>query len=661
MSSSSTTGFVTRVSVGVEETRTFNGTAGEIAVTNGDGLPGDPVIGLDGHPAALAGLTASAGKLPWFDSASTMATADFGASARALLADPAAQNVSFLQSGVGAVPRTLLDKGREVVSVLDYGVTGDGTTDDTVNFNKALTAAAGKILWVPDGVYRVAAGSTHTGHSGVITIFTGALIVPSNSHVILSPNAIIECIPTDLPNGSAFWIFEVENVIIEGGQVVGDRAAHTGVGGEGLTGTAIYGGSNILLRDTIYRDWWGDGVNINPNASNLPGQNVQLWRLTCDNNRRNGLSVICVINAYIYGCAFLNNNGTAPEAGVDVEPNPGQVCTNVKFVSCHAEGNAVYGFIAAPQSSTSKLTDVRDLSLIGCHAVNNPTGFLIAADGISSILGPTLIDCEARGSTGNGFHLRNSKHAKLTNCIAAENGGHGFYIVGDFAAFRLMCSASTGTFAYGETVTGGTSGATGTVVSWSGARRQLLLRAVTGTFVAETITGGTSGATATLIAAVPEPASFANSFIGCRAFENVANGFFVEGFSERHSFSSCAGYENANGFRLLSSYNQISACQAMYNTNSGISLGVTGGPASYGSVANCQIYANVGTGLQVAVGEKNLITDNMIRSMAVQGTGIAVQTTNGYNRFVSNDYSAAGRFTNLNSTDATTIFIDNFT
>lgn len=64
---------------------------------------------------------------------------------------------------------------------------------------------------------------------------------------------------------------------------------------------------------------------------------------------------------------------------------------------------------------------------------------------------------------------------------------------------KVVYSTLSGTFQVGETVTGGTSSATGVIVYDDTANTTLVLASVTGTFSAsETITGGTSSATATV-------------------------------------------------------------------------------------------------------------------------------------------------------------------
>lgn len=60
---------------------------------------------------------------------------------------------TFLQSGTGAVARTVQDKERDFVNVKDFGATGDGVTNDTSAIQAALTAS--KYVRIPAGRYIV--------------------------------------------------------------------------------------------------------------------------------------------------------------------------------------------------------------------------------------------------------------------------------------------------------------------------------------------------------------------------------------------------------------------------------------------------------------------------------------------------------------------------
>ena len=60
----------------------------------------------------------------------------------------------FIQSGVGALPRTAQDKMRDIVSVRDFGAVGDGVTDSAAAFVKA-SSAFGQVVHVPMGSYLV--------------------------------------------------------------------------------------------------------------------------------------------------------------------------------------------------------------------------------------------------------------------------------------------------------------------------------------------------------------------------------------------------------------------------------------------------------------------------------------------------------------------------
>lgn len=64
-----------------------------------------------------------------------------------------AARLSHLEAGIAAA----IAKGDHVVSVKDHGAIGNGVTDDTAAIATAYTAAAGKPLLFPAGVYKVTA------------------------------------------------------------------------------------------------------------------------------------------------------------------------------------------------------------------------------------------------------------------------------------------------------------------------------------------------------------------------------------------------------------------------------------------------------------------------------------------------------------------------
>lgn len=67
-----------------------------------------------------------------------------------------ADGVIYQPAGTGAVATTVQAKLRESISVMDFGATGDGTTDDTASIQAAIDATpTGGSLFIPVGTYLV--------------------------------------------------------------------------------------------------------------------------------------------------------------------------------------------------------------------------------------------------------------------------------------------------------------------------------------------------------------------------------------------------------------------------------------------------------------------------------------------------------------------------
>lgn len=128
----------------------------------------------------------------------------------------------FLQSGVGAAPRSLQSKVGEVVSVNDFGAKGDGITDDTAAVKAAITAAAGACVNFPNGTYNLASWNANGESYANVNLYgKGAVIRGPASGVatFLRPSGapVIEGLAFDS------WGYVLNKSTADGGTITGGR------------------------------------------------------------------------------------------------------------------------------------------------------------------------------------------------------------------------------------------------------------------------------------------------------------------------------------------------------------------------------------------------------------------------------------------------------
>lgn len=132
--------------------------------------------------------------------------------------------------------------------------------------------------------------------------------------------------------------------------------------------------SNIEIYGLKLMDSGGDGIII----SNYTGiayqrycENVLLKDLWCDNNYRQGISIISAQHLRVENCWFTNTIGTAPEAGVDIEPNNVfERLIDIVFDKCRFTGNTGGGVLIAPISIDSTTLPM-DVTFNNCYVANN--------------------------------------------------------------------------------------------------------------------------------------------------------------------------------------------------------------------------------------------------------------------------------------------------
>jgi hypothetical protein len=119
------------------------------AALGGAGDAGEAIVAPAGEDPAftLPAAATRANKFLQFDGSGNVTTTDV---------DVSAFN-EFIPDGDGAVARTVQSKLRDFVSVKDFGVVGDGTTDDRAAIQAALDGG-NKLVYFTAGDYRIVAG-----------------------------------------------------------------------------------------------------------------------------------------------------------------------------------------------------------------------------------------------------------------------------------------------------------------------------------------------------------------------------------------------------------------------------------------------------------------------------------------------------------------------
>lgn len=411
---------------------TYSDAAGTIPNTN-------PVI-LDARGEALifwngsykVTLQDSLGNVIWTVDGVQSVDVSINAALAVLTGPTGASNVGFTITSIGAAVRTLLTKGRDTISILDFaGIDNTGVTECSAAFQAALTATRiqgapvnqGKILHVNSGTYKISA----------------TLICGSTQGVFFEPGVTIDGSGLPNENASLFSAAGQTGIYFEGNGALlkGARAtANPSIEG-GSAAFFMYGTDDIDIRNFRIQDFATDGITITgDNTGSGPCTNVVIYNCVSKNNRRNALSIISAIGCIIFGGEYTTSNGSpsGPYVGIDIEPNQDCFMQGIVLIGVRTSGNLGGGISIVPGqlSTVGAASNVLDVQIIGGRSFNDGTvnttnkpGLLFGNGGnsVNIVYGQVKVDGFVvdspwdRGVTFVNWDADKCPRAILTDCI----------------------------------------------------------------------------------------------------------------------------------------------------------------------------------------------------------------------------------------------------
>ena len=173
------------------------------------------------------------------------------------------------------------------------------------------------------------------------------LMLRSNQEIDIAPGVVILAKRGEFKNlqDSLFTARDISNLTIRGYGATLRMWKHDYQNppykkGEWRMGIEVQGAKNVLIEGLRVEDTGGDGFYIDGGSSRLWSEDITIRDCVSENNHRQGISVISAVNLTVENCTFSDTNGTAPEAGIDLEPDaPNQRLENIVIRNSIFENN----------------------------------------------------------------------------------------------------------------------------------------------------------------------------------------------------------------------------------------------------------------------------------------------------------------------------------
>jgi hypothetical protein len=264
-----------------------------------------------------------------------------------------AEGLTALVSGIPFVYRSgEWRPSAGVVTPEIYGAVGDGVADDGPAFRAAEAAlyevGGGTIRCAKDRVY---AGGT-VGTAGIPSI----LPLRKNTTLYLNGSVLKTHETVTRALYSCVGLIRAVNCWVENGTLTGNRynpladlVEEAGLG-ISLNSAIACGGRNLLCNEH-----GGDGLyfGIASYDDNAPSVGCYFENIECDDNVRQGISIIALHSSDFVNVTLSNSAGGSLQTGLDIEPdNSNQTVVGVKFKNLVVKSCAEAGIVISTRANT---------------------------------------------------------------------------------------------------------------------------------------------------------------------------------------------------------------------------------------------------------------------------------------------------------------------
>ncbi len=127
------------------------------------------------------------------------------------------------------------------------------------------------------------------------------------------------------------------------------------------------GCKNIRVEGLSLENSGGDGIYVGATDERPWCEDMVIRDVLCWNHHRQGISVISAVNLLIENCTLVGTRGTAPQAGIDLEPNRAEEkLVNVVVRNCAMANNAGAGILVYLKPM-KKTTEPVSILFENCH------------------------------------------------------------------------------------------------------------------------------------------------------------------------------------------------------------------------------------------------------------------------------------------------------